>query len=123
MPQTNKSLVPTFPLSIVPFELKLSSLLKFFGAFIILIIFSLLIVSVYQLNAYTTEVYFIHNSEKGIAELTQENKILEINLAKANSLSNVEEYVQNFEKASKIEYIRVLENAALGKINYANPEN
>jgi len=123
MPQINKSLVPTFPLSLTPFKVKIGSFLRFLGAFIILIIFSLLIVSVYQLNAYTAEVYFIHNSEKGIAELTQENKILEINLAKANSLSNVEEYVQNFEKASKIEYIRVLENAALGKINYANPEN
>lgn len=123
MSQINKFLVSIFPLSITPFKLKLNLFLRFFIVFIILIIFSLLIVSVYQLNAYTAEVYFIHNSEKEIAQLARENKNLEINLAKANSLSNVGKYVQNFEKASKIEYIRVLENAALGKINHANPEN
>jgi len=116
MSQVNKSLASNlFPISITPFSLKLSLILRFFWAFVALIIFSLLIVSVYQLNAYTAEIYFIHNSEKRIAELSQENKILEINLAKANSLWNVGDYVQNFEKTSKVEYIRVLESTALAR--------
>ena len=115
MPQTNRSLVLPFPISIVPIRLKLASVLKFFWAFVILIIFSLLIVSVYQLNAYTAEIYSGYDYGKKINELSQENKVLEINLAKANSLWNIGNYVQNFEKAGQIKYIRVLESTALAK--------
>ena len=99
----------------MPIRLKLSLGLKFFLIFILLIIFSFLIVFIYQLNAYTAEIYFIQNSEKKINQLTQENKTLGINLAKANSLWNIGNYVQNFEKAGKIEYIRVLESTVLAK--------
>lgn len=74
-----------------------------------------MIVFIYQLNAYTSEVYFIQSSEKKISEFTQENKTLGINFAKANSLLNIGNYVQNFEKAGKIEYIRVLESTVLAK--------
>ncbi|MDP1538920.1 MAG: hypothetical protein Q8M00_02715 [bacterium] len=115
MSQTNKSLVSNFPISIAPIRLKLNLGLKFLWIFLLLIIFSLLIVSVYQLNVYTAEIYFIHNSEKKISQFSQENKILEINFAKANSLFNVGNYVQGFEKAGKIEYIRVLEGTVLAK--------
>lgn len=90
--------------------------------FLTLIIFSgfavvslLLFLSVYQLNTYAAEIYFISNSEKKIDRLSQENKILEINLAEANSLGNLGNYVQNFEKAERIEYIRVLEGTVLAK--------
>jgi hypothetical protein len=115
MSQINKSLVSNFPISVVSLRLKLSLGLKFLWIFIILIIFSLLIVFIYQLNAYTSEVYFIQSSEKKISEFTQENKTLGINFAKANSLWNIGNYVQNFEKAGKIEYIRVLESTVLAK--------
>ena len=115
MTSINKSLVSSFPISITPIKLKLNIDLKFLWIFIFLFIFSLLIFSVYQLNSYTAEIYFIHNYEKKINQLSQENKILEINLAKTNSLWNVGNYVQNFEKASKIEYIRVLESTVLAK--------
>lgn len=115
MSQINKSLVSPFPISVVPLRLKLSLGLKFLWIFILLLIFSLLIVFIYQLNAYTSEVYFIQSSEKKISEFTQENKTLGINFAKANSLWNIGNYVQNFEKAGKIEYIRVLESTVLAK--------
>lgn len=123
----------SFPISIAPIGLKLNSEprdsgakgkkryisspsgLKLLWIFILLIIFSLLIVFIYQLNVYTAEIYFIHNSEKRIAELSQENKILELNLAKANSLWNVGNYVQGFEKAGRLEYIRVLEGTVLAE--------
>ena len=88
------------------------SLLKVFGFLIVLSLFAL---SVYQVNAYTSDVYFIHNSEAKIGRLSQENKVLEISLVKADSLANLGSYVQNFEKTSRIEYIRVLEGTALAK--------
>ncbi|MCX6759362.1 MAG: hypothetical protein NT012_02255 [Candidatus Nealsonbacteria bacterium] len=115
MSQINKLLASSFPISVVPLRLKLSLGSKFLWIFIILIIFSLLIVFIYQLNAYASEVYFIQSSEKKISEFTQENKTLGINFAKANSLWNIGNYVQNFEKAGKIEYIRVLESTVLAK--------
>ncbi len=114
MPQISRYLTPSLPISIaLP---RLSGLnLKFIWVLTALVVFSLLAVSVYQLNAYTAETYFIYDAEKKTAALSQENKILEIDLAKANSLWSAGEYVQNFEKTSKIEYIRVLENTALAK--------
>jgi len=115
MPQANRYLTPSLPVSIAPFSLKLGLNLKFLWGLLLLAIFSLLAVSIYQLNAYTAEIYFIHDSEKKIATLSQENKTLEINLAKADSLWTAGEYVHNFEKAGKIEYIRVLENTALAR--------
>jgi len=115
MPQTNRYLAPSFPVSIKPLSLKLSLNLRLVWILLTLAIFSLLLVSVYQLNAYTAEIYFIRDTEKKIAGLSQENKALEINLAKADSLWKAGEYVHNFEKAGKIEYIRVLENTALAR--------
>jgi len=115
MSKINKVFVSDFPVSVVPLRLKLSSGLKFLWIFTLLIIFSLLIVFIHQLNAYTAEVYFIQNSEKKISQLNQENKTLGINLAEADSLWNIGNYVQNFEKASRIEYIRVLESTVLAK--------
>lgn len=101
--------------SIMPFKPKSLPLLKLFWAFIVLTIFSFSVVSVYQLNAYTAETYANYGYENKIEELSRENKILEINLAKANSLWNIESYAQGFEKIGKLEYIRVLESTALAK--------
>ncbi len=75
----------------------------------------LLIFSVYQFNTYTAEIYFIRDAERKIDQLSQENKILEINLAEVNSLGNLENYVQNFKKVDRIDYIRVLEGTVLAK--------
>lgn len=115
MSQTNRSLTSTFPLLISVQELKLTPLLKFLCFFMVLIIFSLLAVLVYQINIYTSEIYFIHNAEKETIQLSQENKNLEITLARANSLLNAENYVRNFEEISRMEYVRVLEDTALAR--------
>ncbi len=115
MTQAIRSLTAAFPISITNQKIRLVPIFKLFWVFVLLIIFSLLAALVYQINIYTSEIYFIHNSEKEIAQLSQENKILEINLAKANSLLNVESYVQSFEKTAKMEYVRVLEDTALAK--------
>ena len=82
---------------------------------IFLLTLSLLVTFIYQLNAYTEEIYLISSSEKRISQISQENKILEINLTETNSLRNLNKYVQNFERAGKIEYLRVLEGTALAK--------
>jgi hypothetical protein len=80
-----------------------------------LIIFSSLAFLVYQLNTYTAEIYFTYKSKKDLVQLSQKNKMLEVGLARANSLWNIEEYAQNFEKNEKIEYVRILEDTVLAK--------
>ncbi|MDD5746217.1 MAG: hypothetical protein PHO30_03025 [Candidatus Omnitrophica bacterium] len=81
------------------------------------LIFSLLIISVLQVNAYIKEMYLLQDYQQRIGQLTEENKYLEIDFAKADSLKNIGGFVQNmiFEKADKIEYIKVLDTTVLAK--------
>jgi len=94
--------------------LKFSLTLKFFWLLAAAALFSLFIVCVFQLNSYTREFYLIRNQESRLQQLTQENKMLEINFSKANSLNNMSGYVENqsFERANKVEYIWVFESYA-----------
>jgi len=97
--------------------LKFSLTLKFFWLLIIAAILSLSLVCVFQLNTYTREFYLINNQENRLQQLTQENKMLEINFSKANSLNNIGSYVENqaFEKVKQVEYIRVFESTVLAR--------
>jgi len=115
---TNNALISNFPLSLIPIKtIGLNLSFKVFWIVVFLAIFSLLIACVFQLNAYTKEIYLIKSYQNKIIQLTQENKILEIDFAKANSLNNIGNYAQNgiFEKTNKTEYIRVLEDTVLAR--------
>jgi hypothetical protein len=81
------------------------------------VIVSLLAVSVLQVNAYVREMYLLQDYQQKIGQLTEGNKYLEIDFAKADSLEKIGGYVQNmtFEKADNIEYIKVLDSTALAK--------
>jgi hypothetical protein len=81
------------------------------------IMLSLIAISIVQVNAYTKEMYTVKQYESQISELQGSNRILEINLSKANSLNNLGYHVENqtFVKADKIEYIKVLGETALAK--------
>ncbi len=109
---TNNTLVLALPIS-KTFRLGLN--LKIFWIFIVFLIFSLLVVCIFQLNAYTEEFYLIQEYERNLSQLTQENKMLEINFSQADSLKNIGNYAQIFEKTEKVEYIRVLESTVLAK--------
>ncbi|MBM3257636.1 MAG: hypothetical protein FJZ05_00170 [Candidatus Nealsonbacteria bacterium] len=107
------SLVSSLPLSLPLIRFKVG--LKFVWFFLLTVIVSLLISSIYLLNVYTSEVYAASQYEKKVNQLSEENKLLEINMTRAGSLDKVDNYVQNFERAGRIEYIRVLESTALAK--------
>jgi len=115
MSHTNKSLISNLPIFIKPFNLKNSLALKFIWFLIFLITILDLGFLIYQFNLYAASIYFINQYEKKINQLTQENRILEVELAKNSSLVNLGQYVQNFEKSNKIEYIRILNGTALAK--------
>ncbi len=102
----------------VSISLGLSSSLKVvLRVLTIFVLLALLVFSVFQINTYTKEIYLIKNYEKKLNQLTQENKILEINFSEVNSLNNISNYVQNkvFEKTNRVDYIRLLESTVLAK--------
>ncbi len=102
-------------LSISIFPLRLSFNLKVFWWLFALCFLSLLVISIVQFNAYTREVYLIKNYQAQIGQLTEESKVLEISFSQENSLKNINNYLANFEKANKIEYIQVLESQVAAK--------
>lgn len=73
-------------------------------------IISLLVFYIFQINSLTSQNYLLQNQEKRLAEMKKEREQLEINLAKVNSLANIENYSQNqnFERISQIKYIQIL---------------
>lgn len=114
MNQQSKSLVSVFPLDIT---FKSSFDKRAFSVFFLGIIISLFVFLILQINAYTREMYLVQEQEKRMEELGGSNRNLEINVTKATSLNNLGIYLENqfFEKASKIEYVRVLGETALAK--------
>lgn len=96
---------------------------KYLLLFLFSIVFSLTTLCVFQLNSYIQDVYSIKGLESKIAQIGEENRVLEIRLSKAGSLANIENYIQDkiyiqnqvFEKASKVEYVQILENTVAVK--------
>jgi len=112
----NKVSIINLPVSIVqPFTFKGRFFSKTFLILSLFLTFSLMIISVVQLNAYIKENYLVQNYEERIAQLNQENKVLEVSFSKDNSLNNINNYAQNFEKVTEVEYIKVLESTVVAK--------
>jgi len=80
-------------------------------------VISLLVFSIFQACSLAKENYLIKDSERKINNLTKENKTLEINFSKSNSLSNIENYLskENFVKANQIKYIQIFESSVVTK--------
>ena len=110
----NKTLILNPPFAIrfnLTFPLKAAWLL------IGVLIISLFISCIYQLNLYTKEFYLIQKEEKKLNQLTKESKSLEIRHSGSNSLTNMGGYLQSqvFEKVGKVEYIQLLGGTVLAK--------
>jgi len=80
-------------------------------------IFCLLSLSILQIGFLTKEFYLIKNYERRLTELSKENKILEIDFSKMNSLANIENYLLNekFVKINGIKYIQIMESSIATK--------
>lgn len=77
---------------------------------------SLFVLSIFQINSYTQEVYKIRSHESKISSLAKENKILEIKLSQNNTFNNIGNHISDFVKAGKIEYIQVMEPKVASQI-------
>jgi cell division protein FtsB len=83
-----------------------------------LIFFSfLLIFYVFQVGTLTQKIYLKADYEKKLEKLSKENKVLEIEFSKLNSLANIENYLtgKNFVKAkpNEVKYIQILEGSVV----------
>jgi len=96
----------------ISLRFKLKFNLKLFWITLSILIITLLGLYIFQVNYLTYETYQLQNSQKKIDELSFENEILEIKLAKLTSLVNIETLIEkfNFEKANKIHYIQISES-------------
>jgi hypothetical protein len=108
---TSRTLV--FPL----YTTKININKKTLATCLIGILFSLMVISIIQINAYTKETYTARGYGREVAQLQEETSFLEINLSKANSLNNLTQHIegQTFVKADKIEYIKLFEGTAMAK--------
>lgn len=72
---------------------------------------------IYQVNVETTDRYLIKEYQEKMAELSRENKILEVNSAQMASLDNVTELIKelSFEETDKIHYIQILDTQVVAK--------
>lgn len=76
----------------------------FLTCFNLILVFCFTII---QMSLYAQEVFLVKNYEKKITILKEENKKLEVEFSKLNSLSNLQEYLKNFEKAKNVKYIKI----------------
>jgi predicted PurR-regulated permease PerM len=108
----NNTLVLNPPISIIRnlvFKIKFSWKTLWILSFILII--TLLISYIFQINSLAEETYRIQNYQKKTNQISQENDSLLANSLKQNSLSNIETLIKDsgFERAQKIHYIEVLE--------------
>lgn len=112
----NKILTLNLPFSFLRlFSLRIS--LKSFWYLAGLLIISLLVFYVFQVNTLMSENYQIQNYRQEIKKLTSENKILEIDSFQINSLENIGNKIKDlgFEKIDKVYYIQILESQMVSK--------
>ncbi|PJA83570.1 MAG: hypothetical protein CO146_00915 [Candidatus Nealsonbacteria bacterium CG_4_9_14_3_um_filter_37_29] len=90
---------------------------KKFLIMISILILTPLVFYIFQVNALTRETYLIKNYEKNLGQLSSESETLKVDFSKVNSLSNLENYLQNgnFEKVTQVKYIQILESSVAAR--------
>jgi len=84
--------------------------LKSLAALGTILIISFLAFYIFQVTTVISEGYQLQSDQKKISDLSEENKILELNFTQVNSLQNIDSQIQNlgFEKVEKVDYIQIL---------------
>ena len=109
--------IATLNSAILPFSIGWRfnfKLLRILGALSIILLLSFYI---FQVQEVTKTSFNISTYEKKIAELSQENKNLEIDFSRVNSPANLENLLKNsqYELVIKIHYIQISENQVVVK--------
>lgn len=93
------------------FKLKTFLILNF------ILIAGLLVFYIFQINTIVRGTYLIKDYETNLNKVSQENKILENNLAQSNSLGNIESLAKslNYEKVGEVRYIQIMGSSVVAK--------
>jgi len=99
------------------FSLKWRLLLRFFWISGLALMFFLFVLYLFQINVEESERYSVQKYESMASGISKENKEIEINALGVNSLNNVLSSISdlNFEKAEKVQYIKVINNQVVAK--------
>jgi len=91
--------------------------LRAFWIFSTILIAFFIALYIYQVNIEISERYLIKEYQEKIAELSKNNKILEVYSAQISSLDNMTGSIEklSFEKTDKIHYIQVLDTQVVAK--------
>lgn len=86
---------------------------KILNFFAITLISGLLFFQVFQLNDIVKKLYLISDQKKNLSQLSEENKVLKLDLIQNGSLKNLEDLAAklDFEKVEKIKYIQITEDS------------
>jgi hypothetical protein len=103
-----QSLILNPPITLKSISLRFN--LKIFWIVSFVLIATLLVFYIFQVNAVIKNSYLIKNHEKKLSEISLENNNLKIDFVKSNSLANIESLVQNlnFEKVGEVKYIQII---------------
>lgn len=98
-------------------RIHLMTFCKLVLSFCIILMISLAIFYIIQINGITNESNLILSCQQDIKELSQQNKNLEIGLFQGDLLENIELLAKelNYEKVGRISYIKILESTAIAK--------
>jgi cell division protein FtsB len=93
--------------------------LNVFWTLNLILFLTFFILSFFQIGVLIKNIYLISEYEKKIEKLSKENKNLEIELSKLNSLTNIENYLinENFSKVgpNQMKYFQILEDTIVSK--------
>ncbi len=91
--------------------------LRFFRITTAILITTLLFLYIFQTSTMAKRNSLVESYEFEIEQIYEQNKDLEITFSQKNSLKNSENLLKdlNFEKVTKIDYIRILETAVAAK--------
>ncbi|KPJ57063.1 hypothetical protein AMJ49_02815 [Parcubacteria bacterium DG_74_2] len=82
-------------------------ILKILWVLSVISLISFFCLSIFQVASFAQEVYLIQTQKKKITQLEEENKNLAIEFSKSNSLSNLNDYLKDFEKVKEVKYIKI----------------
>lgn len=93
--------------------------LKNFCILSIALILSLLVVYIIQVGGLAKDKYLLRIYEKELASLSKNNKFLDIDFSKMNSLSHVDQLLaknSGFVKTNNVKYIKIAESSIVSRI-------
>ncbi len=101
----------------VPISLKYKLSLKKFLIINLILSIGLLFFYIFQINKTFQISYLVKDFEGSLKQISQENKNLEDNLLKSNSLGDIETLARNlnYERITDIKYIQIIGSSVVAK--------